>query len=153
MISQRNCRSDRKVFCSALLRCWLLFNMLQNENLYNSGILFSTLYFVTSFFTVLFVALDMCTTNCSHFLHCESRQGLYHCKCQAGFSGPHCDINIDDCSSNPCIHGKCVDGINRYDCECSKGYWGTNCEKEIINEEGWRIIKSFKSLSVQYNTI
>ncbi|XP_067018332.1 uncharacterized protein [Acropora muricata] len=79
-------------------------------------------------------ALDMCTTNCSHFLHCESRQGLYHCKCQAGFSGPHCDVNIDECSSSPCINGKCVDGVNRYDCECNKGYWGTNCEKEIINE-------------------
>ena len=83
----------------------------------------------------------MCTTNCSHFLHCESRQGQYHCKCQVGFSGPLCDINIDDCSSNPCINGKCKDGVNQYDCECNKGYWGTNCEKEIINEQGWRVIK------------
>ncbi|KAJ7360011.1 hypothetical protein OS493_019098 [Desmophyllum pertusum] len=80
-------------------------------------------------------ALDMCTTNCSHFFHCESRQGLYHCTCQAGFSGPHCNININDCSSNLCVHGKCEDGINRFDCVCDKGYWGTNCEKEIISEE------------------
>ena len=82
----------------------------------------------------------MCKTNCSHFLHCESRQGLYHCKCQAGFSGPHCDVNIDECSSNPCINGKCVDGVNRYDCECNEGYWGTSCEKEITNEKGWRLM-------------
>ena len=78
----------------------------------------------------------MCTTNCSHFLNCESRQGMYHCNCQAGFSGPHCDINIDDCSSSPCVNGKCEDGVNRYDCICNKGYWGTNCEKKINNEEG-----------------
>ncbi|XP_078343207.1 uncharacterized protein LOC144628957 isoform X2 [Oculina patagonica] len=80
-------------------------------------------------------ALDMCTNNCSHFLHCESRQGRYYCTCQAGFTGPHCDINIDDCRSNPCNNGKCVDDVNRYDCVCEKGYWGTNCEKKIINEE------------------
>ena len=50
-----------------------------------------------------------------------------------------CDINSDDCSSNPCVNGKCVDGVNRYDCECSKGYWGVNCEKKIINEEGMMV--------------
>ena len=91
---------------------------------------------VTSFHALFLTALDMCTTNCSHFFHCESRQGFYYCTCQAGFSGPHCNINIDDCSSNLCVHGKCEDGINRFDCVCDKGYWGTNCEKEIISEEG-----------------
>lgn len=78
----------------------------------------------------------MCITNCSHFLHCESRQSLYYCSCQPGFSGDNCDVNIDDCSSNPCVNGKCVDGVNRYDCECNEGYWGVNCEKEIIKEGG-----------------
>ncbi|XP_015761109.1 PREDICTED: sushi, von Willebrand factor type A, EGF and pentraxin domain-containing protein 1-like isoform X1 [Acropora digitifera] len=76
-------------------------------------------------------ALAMCTTNCSHFLKCESRRGLYQCNCQAGFTGPDCNINVDECSSSPCVHGTCEDGINQYDCVCSKGYWGTNCEKKI----------------------
>ncbi|XP_067016111.1 uncharacterized protein [Acropora muricata] len=79
-------------------------------------------------------ALAKCTTNCSHFRYCESRHGLYHCNCQAGFTGPHCDINVDECNSSSCVHGKCQDGVNRYDCVCSKGYWGTNCEKKIENK-------------------
>ncbi|XP_068689881.1 uncharacterized protein [Montipora foliosa] len=79
-------------------------------------------------------ALAMCTTNCSHFLDCESRHGSYHCNCQAGFTGHHCDTNVDECSSSPCIHGKCEDGVNRYDCVCSKGYWGTNCENKLDHE-------------------
>jgi len=79
-------------------------------------------------------ALDTCTFNCSHFLACESRHGFYNCTCQAGFSGYHCDINIDECSSSPCVNGKCVDGVNRYHCMCNKGYWGTNCENKITNE-------------------
>jgi len=79
-------------------------------------------------------AMDMCTTNCSHYLHCESRQGFYFCTCQAGFTGFHCNINIDECSSSPCVNGKCVDGVNLYECVCDKGYWGTNCEKKIESE-------------------
>lgn len=80
-------------------------------------------------------ALDMCTTNCSHFLHCESRQGLYYCVCEAGFTGFHCNINIDECSSSPCVNGKCIDGVDRFECSCNKGYFGSNCEKKIINEQ------------------
>lgn len=78
----------------------------------------------------------MCTTNCSHFLDCESRQGRYYCKCKNGFSGPHCNININDCDPNPCVHGKCLDGVNTFDCVCDKDYWGVNCDKKIIEEKG-----------------
>ena len=81
-------------------------------------------------------ASAMCTTNCSHFLDCESHHGLYQCTCQAGFTGRNCEINIDECSVSPCVNGRCVDGINRYDCVCNDGYWGTNCEKKIHNREG-----------------
>lgn len=81
-------------------------------------------------------ASAMCTTNCSHYLDCDSHHGLYQCNCQAGFTGPNCDINIDECSGSPCVNGRCVDGVNRYDCVCNDGYWGTYCEKKIHNPEG-----------------
>ncbi|PFX23088.1 Fibropellin-1 [Stylophora pistillata] len=80
-------------------------------------------------------ALEMCTTNCSHFQHCESRDGFYYCSCQAGFTGAHCNININDCSPKSCLNGKCVDGINRFECVCNNGYYGISCEKKIISEE------------------
>lgn len=82
------------------------------------------------------IALKMCTANCSHFLHCESRDGFYYCSCQAGFTGDHCNVNINDCSQNSCLNGKCVDAVSHFECICNEGYYGDSCEKKIISEEG-----------------
>ena len=38
--------------------------------------------------------------------------------------GVNCEVNIDDCASNPCTFGVCRDGINRYDCVCQPGFTG-----------------------------
>lgn len=40
----------------------------------------------------------------------------------AGFSGEMCQIDVDECSSTPCLNGaKCIDLPNGYDCECAEG--------------------------------
>lgn len=39
-----------------------------------------------------------------------------------GFTGPVCQIDIDDCSSTPCLNGaKCIDHPNGYECQCATG--------------------------------
>ena len=43
-------------------------------------------------------------------------------------------IDIDECSSIPCVNGQCVNGANLYTCICDSGWTGTNCE-----EGRWRI--------------
>ncbi|CAH4035209.1 unnamed protein product [Pieris brassicae] len=57
--------------------------------------------------------------------------GGFECVCVTGTTGPRCEINIDECESSPCGHGKCVDGIGEYRCECAPGYEGNHCEIEI----------------------
>lgn len=53
----------------------------------------------------------------------------FRCHCGRGFSGPRCEINVDECSSSPCFHGFCYDGkkqgvtvlptcSNRQSCVC-----------------------------------
>ena len=52
--------------------------------------------------------------------------------CDEGVAGEHCDVNIDECESSPCLNGgECTDGNNSYTCSCSNGYSGSECEIEV----------------------
>lgn len=55
----------------------------------------------------------------------------YECLCVPGVTGQNCEININECESNPCIHGTCSDKIGGYECECEEGYEGVFCEEDI----------------------
>ena len=32
--------------------------------------------------------------------------GMYYCECQPGYEGQRCEREIDECLSNPCVHGR-----------------------------------------------
>ena len=53
-------------------------------------------------------------------------------------AGSSCEINIDECGDDPCLHGECLDGIANYTCNCEPGYDGTNCEYEIDECDVWK---------------
>jgi Notch-like protein len=49
--------------------------------------------------------------------------------CSAGFTGPTCDENINDCQDITCSgKGECIDHINGYTCNCPLEYTGADCE-------------------------
>ena len=54
----------------------------------------------------------------------------YTCSCAPGFIGTNCEVNFDECSENPCVHGTCTDLINSYKCVCETGYVGLNCDSQ-----------------------
>lgn len=48
-------------------------------------------------------------------------------------SGPRCDIDIDDCESQPCQNrGQCKDELGGFTCNCTgTGFTGNHCEVNI----------------------
>ena len=55
----------------------------------------------------------------------------YKCVCVPGITGENCEINVNECEPDPCIHGSCKDAIGGYECECEDGFEGDRCETEI----------------------
>lgn len=52
-------------------------------------------------------------------------QSLLTCSAVTGVKYEYSDV--DECQSNPCIHGTCLDQINGYSCDCEAGYKDENC--------------------------
>ena len=61
---------------------------------------------------------------------CSVTSSGFSCACEAGYEGPRCAVNHDDCAPNPCLHGGvCADRVNDFKCDCNgTGYSGTTCQ-------------------------
>lgn len=55
------------------------------------------------------------------------------CQCSLGFTGHLCEIQVNECESNPCQNnGQCHDLVGGYECNClNTGFHGLNCEIDI----------------------
>ena len=65
----------------------------------------------------------------------------YNCTCRVGFFGLDCEVNFDECASDPCIDlpcenppcadAICNDGPGDYVCTCRPGTGGKNCDMRV----------------------
>ena len=83
-----------------------------------------------------------CLLNCSNHGVCYLTD--LKCRCNTGFRGENCEVEIDPCSSLPCFNDGICHYINstslsseintrNYACSCSKLFYGSNCEWKINN--------------------
>ncbi|XP_062998792.1 aggrecan core protein [Elgaria multicarinata webbii] len=70
---------------------------------------------------------------------CQEQDGRITCLCPSGYTGDHCDIDIDECHSSPCLNGAtCVDGVHTFTCLCLPSYGGDLCDIDLAEcEAGW----------------
>ena len=60
----------------------------------------------------------------------------YSCACHDGYTGGNCDVDVDDCASNPyCGLGSCSDGFLSYVCVCDDGVTGSQCDT-LVSPQG-----------------
>lgn len=78
---------------------------------------------------------EYCKKTCSDegTLRCfENGPTNVKCKCKPGFTGEICDININECLSNPCYgESECIDKIDEFECQCPEDRIGKYCQIKI----------------------
>ncbi|XP_045158508.2 fibropellin-1-like isoform X5 [Mercenaria mercenaria] len=77
---------------------------------------------------------SLCFGECDPNVICEGATGYAHCRgCVAGWTGMHCEKDIDECADaiNPCLNGgTCINARGDFRCTCKEGWTGKVCDCE-----------------------
>lgn len=93
------------------------------------------------------------SSPCSHGGTCINQDGGFQCLCQpgnnhmsifhryfinirniAGFSGDSCELEYNECGSDPCLNGgECTNYNGKFLCICTKGFEGERCQVKVEN--------------------
>uniref|UniRef100_A0A452SNF0 Neurogenic locus notch homolog protein 1 n=1 Tax=Ursus americanus TaxID=9643 RepID=A0A452SNF0_URSAM len=69
---------------------------------------------------------------CEHAGKCINTLGSFECQCLQGYTGPRCEIDVNECISNPCQNdATCLDQIGEFQCICMPGFTGHLCQYDV----------------------
>ncbi|KAL7984841.1 hypothetical protein Chor_003411 [Crotalus horridus] len=70
--------------------------------------------------------------TCYNYGNCTEFEGRLECVCLTGFAGLQCEVDINECNSNPCLNGGlCQNQNNKFYCICDVNYAGDRCEIDV----------------------
>ncbi|GLD56826.1 versican core protein-like isoform X2 [Lates japonicus] len=88
--------------------------------------------------------LPCSVSECQNGGSCYKKGAQNICVCAPGYTGQHCETDVDECQSNPCLNGAtCLDGVNSFTCLCLPSYAGELCEQDTeVCGFGWQKFQS-----------
>ncbi|KAK7895296.1 hypothetical protein WMY93_020621 [Mugilogobius chulae] len=88
--------------------------------------------------------LPCASSLCLNGGSCYKRSSEILCVCAPGYTGQHCETDVDECQSSPCLNGAtCLDGVNSFTCLCLPSYAGELCERDTeVCGLGWQKFQS-----------
>ncbi|XP_078482642.1 uncharacterized protein LOC100187250 isoform X3 [Ciona intestinalis] len=94
---------------------------------------------------------QMSPPKCGRNGICVEALGSFSCTCSRGWTGTTCDMNINECTTNPCDpNANCQDTPGSYRCTCRSGYVGDGkqCNKIILFP-----MNNYRTLRLDYQPI
>lgn len=90
--------------------------------------------------THVYIFLAANSNPCEHAGKCVNTEGSFHCECLKGYTGPRCEMDINECHSNPCQNdATCLDKIGGFTCLCMPGegsFWQRRGFQQRKNSAG-----------------
>ena len=75
-----------------------------------------------------------CGSQCQHGGTCVDMVEGFYCSCRPGYTGHVCELEVNECGSNPCQNGAiCEDRLYGYNCLCPNGFSGVHCEVGVYS--------------------